>query len=129
MENWSNFSDSDSDCPEFRPGDEIFLNELQKGFVIAMYTLIALLSMTGNAVVIFIVYHFQRMRSPTNFFIVNLAVSDLLMGIMCIPFSYWPNLVLLYWPFGEFLCKAISFCKGVSVVLSAHTLIVISVDK
>lgn len=120
---------NDSNCPDYRPGKEILLNEAQKGIVIATYTLIAILSMTGNAVVIFIVYHFKRMRTPTNFFIVNLAISDLLMGIMCIPFSYWPTLVLLRWPFGQFLCKAISFCKVVSVMLSAHTLIVISVDK
>lgn len=126
-ENSTNFSDSN--CPDYRAGGEILLNEVQKGMAIAMYTVIAILSMTGNAGVIFIVYHFKRMRTPTNFFIVNLAVSDLLMGIMCIPFSYWPNLVLLYWPFGEILCKVINFCKGVSVILSAHTLIVISVDK
>lgn len=49
-------------------------------------TLILLLTLVGNSLVCFSVYYFPRLRKPTNYLIVSLAVSDLLVGAFSIPF-------------------------------------------
>lgn len=117
-----------SSCPNFT-GEEHKLSAGEQTLVIIMYSLIALLGIGGNSLVLFIVIHFRRMHSATNYFIANLAVSDILMATVCIPFTYWHILILQYWPFGWFLCKLISTCQTLAVMLSAHTLIVISIDR
>ena len=50
-------------------------------------TFILLLTVVGNSLVCFSVYHFPRLRKPSNYLIVSLAVSDLLVGALSIPFS------------------------------------------
>jgi hypothetical protein len=32
--------------------------------------------------------------------IMNMALADLLLAMFCIPLTYLPNLILLYWPYG-----------------------------
>ena len=49
-------------------------------------TLILLLTLVGNSLVCFSVYYFPRLRKPTNYLIVSLAVSDLLLGTFSLPF-------------------------------------------
>ena len=49
-------------------------------------TLILLLTLVGNSLVCFSVYYFPRLRKPTNYLIVSLAVSDLLVGAFSLPF-------------------------------------------
>ncbi|CAH3171880.1 unnamed protein product, partial [Porites lobata] len=47
---------------------------------------ILLLTLVGNSLVCFSVYFFPRLRKPTNYLIVSLAVSDLLVGAFSLPF-------------------------------------------
>ncbi len=101
----------------------------EKIVVITVYTLVSLVALVGNSVVMFTILHFRALRSPTNLLIANLALADILMAVSCIPFSYWPTLILQYWPFGPFLCKFLSFIKAFTVYLSAYTLIAISFDR
>ncbi|CAG2175289.1 unnamed protein product, partial [Oppiella nova] len=67
--------------------------------------------------------------SYTNLFIVNLAVGDILMAILCIPFTFVSNLLLQYWPFGPFMCVIVCYSQAVTVFVSAYTLIAISIDR
>lgn len=60
---------------------------------IAAYVLIFLLCMVGNTLVCFIVLKNRHMRTVTNMFILNLAVSDLLVGIFCMPTTLVDNLI------------------------------------
>lgn len=60
---------------------------------IAAYALIFLLCMVGNTLVCFIVLKNRHMRTVTNMFILNLAVSDLLVGIFCMPTTLVDNLI------------------------------------
>lgn len=64
---------------------------------IVSYLLIFLLCMIGNGVVCFIVLQDKHMRSVTNLFILNLAVSDLLVGIFCMPTTLLDNIISGEW--------------------------------
>ena len=94
-----------------------------------MYISVSVLAIGGNVMVCYIVMAHQRMRTVTNFFILNLAVGDILMACLCIPFGFVSNLLLQYWPFGAFMCVLVSYAQAVSVFISAYTLIAISIDR
>uniref|UniRef100_A0A674F2U5 Neuropeptide FF receptor 1 n=1 Tax=Salmo trutta TaxID=8032 RepID=A0A674F2U5_SALTR len=96
-------------------------------FILA-YLFIFLLCMVGNVLVCLIVLGNRRMRTVTNLFILNLAVSDLLVGIFCIPTTLVDNLIT-GWPFTNTVCKMSGLVQGMSVAASVFTLVAIAVDR
>uniref|UniRef100_A0A8B9H8M3 Neuropeptide FF receptor 1 n=1 Tax=Astyanax mexicanus TaxID=7994 RepID=A0A8B9H8M3_ASTMX len=96
-------------------------------FILA-YILIFFLCMVGNLLVCFIVLKNKQMRTVTNIFILNLAISDLLVGIFCLPITLADNLVT-GWPFDEVTCKMSGLIQGASVSASVFTLVAIAVER
>ncbi|PZC86578.1 hypothetical protein B5X24_HaOG206139 [Helicoverpa armigera] len=94
-----------------------------------MYSIVFLVALIGNGLVCFVVQTSPRMKTVTNYFIVNLAVGDILMTLFCVPFSFVPMLILRYWPFGYVMCKVVNYTQAVSVLVSAYTLLAISIDR
>ncbi|XP_069556869.1 neuropeptide FF receptor 2-like [Brachyistius frenatus] len=92
------------------------------------YLLIFLVCMVGNGVVCFIVLRSKNMRTVTNVFILNLAISDLLVGIFCMPTTLVDN-IITGWPFGSVVCKLSGMVQGISVSASVFTLVAIAVDR
>ncbi|XP_037632834.1 neuropeptide FF receptor 1 like 2 [Sebastes umbrosus] len=95
---------------------------------ILAYFFIFLLCMVGNILVCLIVLENRRMRTVTNLFILNLAISDLLVGIFCIPTTLVDNLIT-GWPFSNTVCKMSGFVQGMSVSASVFTLVAIAVER
>uniref|UniRef100_A0A2K5W196 Neuropeptide FF receptor 2 n=1 Tax=Macaca fascicularis TaxID=9541 RepID=A0A2K5W196_MACFA len=96
-------------------------------FIIS-YFLIFFLCMVGNTVVCFIVMRNKHMHTVTNLFILNLAISDLLVGIFCMPITLLDN-IIAGWPFGNTMCKISGLVQGISVAASVFTLVAIAVDR
>ncbi|XP_054613750.1 neuropeptide FF receptor 2-like [Dunckerocampus dactyliophorus] len=94
----------------------------------ASYLLIFLMCMLGNGVVCFIVLRSRNMRTVTNIFILNLAISDLLVGIFCMPTTLVDN-IITGWPFDNIVCKLSGMVQGISVSASVFTLVAIAVDR
>ncbi|XP_050051977.2 RYamide receptor-like isoform X2 [Dermacentor andersoni] len=94
-----------------------------------MYIAVSVAAIGGNGIVCYIVIAYQRMRTVTNMFIMNLAIGDILMACLCIPFTFVSNLLLGYWPFGGVMCVLVTYAQCVTVFISAYTLIAISVDR
>nr|CAD7430382.1 unnamed protein product [Timema monikensis] len=94
-----------------------------------LYGAIFVLALCGNGLVCYVVQASPRMRTVTNYFIVNLAVGDILMTLLCIPFSFVTTLLLQHWPFGRIMCSTVSYSQAMSVFVSAYTLVAISVDR
>lgn len=78
---------------------------------IPLYTTILLLAVTGNALVILTLVQNRRMRTITNVFLLNLAVSDILLGVLCMPFTLIGTL-LRDFVFGEIMCKFLPYLQG-----------------
>lgn len=51
------------------------------------YGTISILAVVGNSLVIWIVATTRQMQTVTNFFIANLALADVTIGIFAIPFQ------------------------------------------
>ncbi|CAF0921286.1 unnamed protein product [Rotaria sp. Silwood1] len=94
-----------------------------------VYTLLSILTLGGNALVCLIVFQFMGVITVTNLFIANLALTDLFIGLFCIPIVLISDYLLSDWPFGTFMCKFTSFAQSVFVVCTVYTLIAMSVDR
>lgn len=97
--------------------------------VYMLYISIFVIALLGNGIVCYIVFASPRMKTVTNYFIVNLAVGDILMSLFCVPFSFFSILLLQYWPFGTVLCHLVNYSQAISVLVSAYTLVAISIDR
>lgn len=60
------------------------------GYSVA-YCLISVIGIVGNIAVFIVVTKSPQMRTLTNQFIANLAVADLLVNILCVPFTLVSN--------------------------------------
>ncbi|KAK4289453.1 hypothetical protein Pmani_037574, partial [Petrolisthes manimaculis] len=66
------------------------LYQVPTGIVVLLsifYGSISLIAVVGNALVMWIVATTRRMHSVTNYFIANLALADIIIGLFSIPFQ------------------------------------------
>lgn len=56
------------------------------------YTMVFLVGLVGNLLVVSVVCRSPRMRNVTNYFIVNLAVADILVLVFCLPATLLSNI-------------------------------------
>ncbi|KAB0800187.1 hypothetical protein PPYR_05927 [Photinus pyralis] len=96
--------------------------------VYIMYSVIFLVAVIGNGIICYIVLSSSRMRTVTNYFIMNLAIGDILITIFCVPFTSVSSLQQ-YWSFGSLLCPVVNYSQAVSVFVSAYTMLAISLDR
>ena len=94
-----------------------------------LYAVLFLIAFGGNVLVVFVVLSQQRMRTVTNFFLLNLAIGDIGKAIICIPFTFVVNVLVPYWPFGSFMCPFVLYMQAVVVFVSAFTLVAMSIDR
>ena len=109
-----------------------FNHEAKRIGISFYYCLIFVVTLIGNIIIGIIVYRTRSMRKPINFFIVNMAMSDLLFPILCFPyivteinFGYW----FISGPVGQALCKLHEFLADVSLFVSIQSLVLIAVDR
>uniref|UniRef100_K7G9G3 D(1B) dopamine receptor n=1 Tax=Pelodiscus sinensis TaxID=13735 RepID=K7G9G3_PELSI len=94
----------------------------------SLLSLLILWTLFGNVLVCVAIIRFRHLRSKvTNIFIVSLAVSDLLVALLVMPWKAVAE-VAGYWPFGAFCNVWVAFdimCSTASIL----NLCVISVDR
>lgn len=89
-----------------------FVIELNSiSWLLALYSIIFLLAIVGNSLVILTLVQNKRMRTITNLFLLNLAVSDIFLGVFCMPFTL-VGTILRNFIFGEIMCKLLPFLQG-----------------
>ena len=96
------------------------------------YCLFIIVALAANSLIVIIVYKTPNLRKPINYFIANMASSDLLFPIFWIPSllsSLHTNSFLIGGQLGQALCKLVHFSSVVSCVVSIQNLILIAVDR
>ena len=79
--------------------------------LILTYAVIFLVGLIANIFVIVMIIKRRRMRTLTNRFLLNLAVSDLIATVVCLaPTAY--HQYDKSWSFGQFLCRFVPFMQG-----------------
>ena len=98
------------------------------------YWFILLGSFFGNIVIIIIVFKHRDLRKTINYFIVNMAVSDLLFSLVVIP-VYITVLMTDSWHWrvsgtlGSMFCKLFFFISSASLLVSVQSLVWIAIDR
>ncbi|XP_033116496.1 orexin receptor type 2-like [Anneissia japonica] len=96
--------------------------------IIGLYIIVFTIALVGNLLVCVAVIRNAHMRSPVNFYIMNLAVADILVTLICMPFLLVVT-VSETWFFGEAACSFVHYFQMVSICVSIFTLTVIAVDR
>ncbi|XP_054724107.1 orexin receptor type 2-like [Uloborus diversus] len=133
----SSVNSTSADCTnEYCVSDEDYLAMIEdyifpsspEWILITLHVTVFLVGLVGNALVCVSVYRNHTMRTVTNYFIVNLAVADFLVILICLPPTVlWD--VTKTWFFGSITCKLVLYLQNVSVSVSVLTLTFISVDR
>ena len=98
---------------------------------LVLYPIVFVIGVMGNFSVCAIVLgaKSKKFRSAKGYFILNLALSDLMVLFLYLPFdlAYLENQSI--WPFGFVLCKFINVLSSVSVTVSGTMLICIGYER
>lgn len=117
-----------SRCPQV-----VDLSE-EKALKTLAHSCVLLLSLTGNLLVILIVYKNRSMQTTVNYLIVNMAFSDILQSAISVPLQ----IVKMFgdsdrWyldgNIGKFFCKCVPFLLDISVGVSILSLVLIAFDR
>ena len=89
---------------------------------------IMLTSVIGNSLVLAVVYRNPRLRTITNAYVINLAVSDILMALFCMPLTII-SLITVNWSLGDTMCK-FQAILGVSLLfISLQIMMITAVNR
>lgn len=71
------------------------------------YCIVFIVGLIGNSFVIAVVLRAPRMRTVTNYFIVNLALADILVIIFCLPATLMSNIFVRKYIIVSHLCRVL----------------------
>uniref|UniRef100_A0A672SLK9 Histamine H3 receptor-like n=1 Tax=Sinocyclocheilus grahami TaxID=75366 RepID=A0A672SLK9_SINGR len=94
---------------------------------ILMITLVVVV-VVGNALVILAFVVDKSLRNQCNYFFLNLAISDFLVGAFCIP-VYMPYILTGRWMLGRGLCKLWLVMDYLLCTASVFNIVLISYDR
>ena len=96
------------------------------------FCLIIIVSLVANSLIVILVCKTPNLKKPINYFIANMASSDLLYTIFLMPWNLshlHTNSFLISGHLGQALCKLFPFITSVAFAVSSQNLILIAVDR
>ncbi|XP_068202589.1 QRFP-like peptide receptor [Palaemon carinicauda] len=95
---------------------------------IILFVIVFFFSVCGNLVVMIVVYQNSFLRSTVNYYLVNLAVSDLLITVLCWP-TITSQITMPVYILGRPLCKINVLTQTTCVSASVMTLSAVACDR
>lgn len=96
---------------------------------LTLYAIIFFASAVGNSLVCTVILRRKKMKTVTNYFILNLAIADLTLTCICIPFDIPVQEMNNKWPYGALLCKVIYPLQTSALFASIYTLTAVSLSR
>ncbi|XP_070211013.1 QRFP-like peptide receptor [Littorina saxatilis] len=112
---------------DYEQEDHWFPRSEERCFIL-LFVFFMVLGLVGNGLVCFIIIRKGRRQSSRNWYILNLAVSDILTCVLCKPLTL-VRLVLKNWTLGSVMCKVVPSFQTVYVFVSTLTLVALAVDR
>ncbi|XP_028988817.1 chemokine XC receptor 1 [Betta splendens] len=92
----------------------------------AFFIVIFILSLTGNGLLLCLLFIYENLKNVNNLFVLNVACSDL---VFTLSLPFWAVYYLHHWVFGDFLCKCITAAYHIGVYSSIILLTAMTVDR
>ncbi|XP_051897011.1 opsin 4xb [Pristis pectinata] len=130
MENEEKLARSQTVATEspLQPVNEVDIPDYVHYIIASCIFVIGTTGVLGNMSVVYAFYSNKKLRTPPNFFIMNLAVSDLLMTVSQSPVFFISSLSKR-WVFGDIGCELYGFCGALFGITSMITLMTITIDR
>ncbi|XP_069070213.1 substance-P receptor isoform X1 [Pleurodeles waltl] len=128
----SGYNSSNATLSTGNTSEEITNPFVQPGWQIALwavaYSIIIVVSVVGNIIVMWIILAHKRMRTVTNYFLLNLAFAEASMAAFntVINFTYG---IHNEWYYGLFYCKFHNFFPISAVFASIYSMTAIALDR
>ncbi|KPM09213.1 neuropeptide FF receptor 1-like protein, partial [Sarcoptes scabiei] len=97
-------------------------------FLICLYSFTACFAFVSNFVTIIVMVKGKRCSRDLKKFLINLSVTDLLMAVFTIPFTY-TNYMLGRWIFFSLMCPLVNCAQLTTITVSIYTLVAIAIDS
>ncbi|XP_014215383.1 G-protein coupled receptor 52 isoform X1 [Copidosoma floridanum] len=97
---------------------------MQAGFILVLGVAIIL----SNLLIIATYLNFRGPSEVMNYYLLSLALADLLCGLLVVPFSVYPALVRR-WVYGDVVCRLVGYLEVTLWAISVYTFMWISVDR
>ncbi|XP_054157023.1 RYamide receptor-like [Oppia nitens] len=104
------------------------IDRFWQSFLITLYSLTAAVSFIGNIIAIWVLMAGKRSSRELRMFLVNLSLSDVIMALFSIPFTY-TDFIMGRWIFMPQFCPIVQFMQLTSVFVSVYTLTIIGIDR
>uniref|UniRef100_A0A915D2B0 G-protein coupled receptors family 1 profile domain-containing protein n=1 Tax=Ditylenchus dipsaci TaxID=166011 RepID=A0A915D2B0_9BILA len=122
-------SSVEDECLHFVVKDPDPTNSPQAMSIFAfIYLNIFVLGLVGNLFIICLTYRHRHLQTVQNIFILNLAISDVIVCLLSLPFTPVTN-VYKNWLFGKPICHLLPMVQAVSVFVSTFSLSAIAIDR
>uniref|UniRef100_A0A8C1ZIH2 Chemokine (C motif) receptor 1b, duplicate 1 n=1 Tax=Cyprinus carpio TaxID=7962 RepID=A0A8C1ZIH2_CYPCA len=111
-------------------GDDICIKtdviQFGKAVTPVIFLIVVLLSCLGNTLVLWVLVKYENLKSLTNTFLLNLALSDL---IFTFGLPFWAYYYMYGWTLGDPACKAVNFVFYTGYYSSIIFLTVLTVHR
>ena len=112
------------------------MSKEEKAILMPFYCICLLVAPIGNVLIIVVFFKYKPIRKSINFFVLNMASSDLFTPLTIMPFNIGTTLSngpgflnRLSSPLAGVVCKPYFFLADTSIVVSIVSLLIISLDR
>ncbi|XP_022800949.1 kappa-type opioid receptor-like [Stylophora pistillata] len=109
------------------------LKETEVVILTVLYAITMLVAFAGNGFLVYIVWKKAEVRSLTSFMFINMAIADLLVTLVVMPWSiaqlYTDGLWMIPGILGDITCKVIVYTAYVTITASILCLTFMAVDR
>ncbi|NP_001091194.1 C-C motif chemokine receptor 7 L homeolog [Xenopus laevis] len=102
------------------------VRSFRSAFLPAMYSVICLVGLAGNGLVMIRYLYFNRLKTGTDYYMLNLAIADIVF-LLTLPF--WAVSVAKNWVFGNEMCKIIYCLYKMSFFSGMFLLMCVSMER
>ncbi|XP_029196743.1 G-protein coupled receptor 161-like isoform X2 [Acropora muricata] len=96
--------------------------------IVVIIILMIIFTLTGNSTICYIIYRVRRLHCPSCLFLVNLAINDILVGVVLLPFGVAATIQEAN-SVESRECDVIGYLQHVSSSVSVLTLLSVSIDR
>ncbi|XP_072300163.1 trace amine-associated receptor 13c-like [Eucyclogobius newberryi] len=95
--------------------------------IYVLLSLISVITVALNLLVVISISHFRQLHTRTNFFLLSLAISDLLVGLVLMPVEIF--YIESCWNLGDIMCSVYYLIDYVITSASVANMVLISLDR